>query len=291
MKLKIGLLLVVFGVTTIISNGQNDVNGYKYILVPRKFDFQKEENKHQLNSLTKFLFNKEGFIALFEDEKAPQDLYNNPCLALKAKVYNKSNMFTTKVNIGLIDCRNNEVFTSSEGKSKIKEFKKAYHQATRKAFESVKALDYAYDSNASIQAKVVVEEEDPIIEEVVEKPVVNTPTIEEASKEIDEVKEVVEIEEAIEEKKSEISAKEISEVKIEEKEVISTDVLYAQTKPYGFQLVDSTPKVVYVLQKSSMKDVYILKNNNGIVHKENNKWIAEFYENGALVRKELTIKF
>ena len=68
-------------------------------------------------------------------------------------------------------------------------------------------------------------------------------------------------------------------------------MLYAQAKPFGFQLVDSEPRVVYSMQKTSLKDVYILKNKNGIIHKKNEKWVAEYYENNQLIQKELTIKF
>lgn len=293
MKLKIVLLLIVFGFTTIILNGQNDLNGYKYILVPRKFDFQKVENKHQLNSLTKFLFNKEGFVALFDDEKPPQDLYDNPCLALRAKINNKSNMFTTKVNIGLLNCRNTEIFISSDGKSKVKDFKKAFHQATRKAFESIKSLEYSYDSGASIHSKVTLEKDDPIIEEVIEKPVANIPTEEPKPTEV--IEEIVEKKEVMEKKEMIVEEKpiEIKEdvVKAEDKSTDSSDVLYAQSKPFGFQLVDSTPKVVYILQRSSMKEVFILKLKNGILHKVDEKWIAEYYENGTLIKKEVQIKF
>jgi len=114
MKLKI-LLLVAFCFITIRPEAQNDLNGYKYILVPNKFDFQKKNNQYQLSSLTKFLFNKEGFNVLLEGEKIPQDLYNNPCLGLNVKMVNKSNMFSTKVIIALVNCRDQEVFMSARG--------------------------------------------------------------------------------------------------------------------------------------------------------------------------------
>ena len=131
MKLKTLLLLVAFCFATLYSNAQNDLNGYKYIIVPKKFNFQKTENKYQLSSLTKFLFNKEGFTTLLEGEATPNDLYENPCLGLKAEIQNKSSLFSTKVHIALLDCRSAEVFTSAEGKSKEKEFKKAFHQSIR----------------------------------------------------------------------------------------------------------------------------------------------------------------
>ncbi len=286
MKLKIALLLVTFCFTTIYSNSQNDINGYKYIIVPKKFDFQKTENKYQLSSLTKFLFNKEGFIALLEGEKIPKELYNNPCLGLKAGVQNNSGLLSTKVKIALLDCRNTEIFTTVEGKSKEKDFKKAFHQSVRRAFESVKALNYAYDRRAVIKTKVALTEDDPIIEEVIEEP---SPEIISERKVVKNIKEpIVVVEEVVEESSGQAIVK---DVVVSEEVVSAVEVLYAQSKPYGFQLVDSTPKVTYILQKSSIDELFILKNKSGILHKKNGKWIAEYYENGSLVQKELTIKF
>ncbi len=287
MKLKIVLLLVACCFVAINLDAQTDLNGYKYVLVPKKFDFQKKENQYQLSALTKFLFNKEGFTALFEDEKVPQDLYNNPCLGLKLKMTNKSNMFSTKVYLTLLNCRNVEVHVSSEGKSKVKEFKKAYQQATRGAFESVKSLGYSYDSNATIQAEVVVEKDEPIVKEVLKEPAAEPATSMETIPE-KAVEEVVEVEQVVKEETSKENG--VNEPIVDE--VISnSEVLYAQSKPFGFQLVDSTPKVVYILQKTSLKDVFILKNKSGILHKQNGKWVAEYYENDVLLKKEVSIKF
>ena len=43
------------------SFSQNELNPYKYIIVPKKFNSIKgEEDKYQLNSLTEFLFDKQG---------------------------------------------------------------------------------------------------------------------------------------------------------------------------------------------------------------------------------------
>ena len=47
---------------------QTNLNDYKYVIVPNSFDFLKYEDQYQLNSLTKFLFNKNGFTAIMEDE-------------------------------------------------------------------------------------------------------------------------------------------------------------------------------------------------------------------------------
>lgn len=104
------------------------------VIVPNRYTFQKEDNQYQLNALTKFLLEKQGFKTYMESE-APAELLQNPCDALKADVKNQSNMMTSKVQFILTDCANKTVFTSEIGKSREKEFKKSYQEALRNAFE------------------------------------------------------------------------------------------------------------------------------------------------------------
>ena len=162
---------------------QKSVNSYKYILVPKQFEFQKSADQYQLNSLTKFLFERAGFTVLFTDESFPVDLANNRCLALNASVNNASGMLSTKLTIDLLDCYNAKVFSTKEGRSKEKEYKRAYQESIRNAFEDIDELNYAYDgtsvTNANINedhkaevAKLTVKETVPVVEkkEVPEEP-------------------------------------------------------------------------------------------------------------------------
>jgi hypothetical protein len=71
----------------------------------------------------------------------------------------------------------------------------------------------------------------------------------------------------------------------------SGHTIYAQPISNGFQLVDTTPKVVYTILTTSTVNLYIIKGQNGILYLRNSKWIAEYYENGQLIQKELQIKF
>ena len=72
---------------------------------------------------------------------------------------------------------------------------------------------------------------------------------------------------------------------------MSSENLYAQPIPNGFQLVNTTPEVVYVLLKTGVKDIFLLKDKMGIVYKSAEKWFVEFYQNEMLVTKELKVKF
>lgn len=76
------------------------------------------------------------------------------------------------------------------------------------------------------------------------------------------------------------------------KVIVESDyTIYAQSTSNGFQLVDSSPKIVYTILRTSTKDVFIIKGKNGVIYLKNSKWIAEFYEDGQLIQKELQIKF
>ena len=102
------------------------------VVVPNKFAFLKSDNEYQLNILTKFLIEKQGFKAYMENE-VPAELLNTPCNILRADVKNESNMMTSKLRLVLTDCANKEVFSSEVGKSREKEYKKSYQEALRNA--------------------------------------------------------------------------------------------------------------------------------------------------------------
>ena len=218
---------------------QKNVNSYKYLLVPKQYDFLKSPDQHQLNSLTKFLFEKEGFITLFTDEQYPAELASNSCLGLKVDVDDNSGMFNTKLKINLLDCHNIVVYETKEGRSKLKEYKKAFHEALREAFEEIKDLNYSYDGSLNNEVREVefkdgeirvVENEAKLAEELKEllakskikekeiEPVV-TEEVEKAEEK--EMKPVVEKEveaEKVDEKKMKpVVAKEVE--KVDEKEM------------------------------------------------------------------------
>ena len=282
MRIKKTLVLLL----VIISNsviGQQQINNYKYVTVSKKFDFQKTEDQYQLNSLTKFLLNKEGFETLFDIETKPQELINNACLNLMVRIGNNSNMLTTKLKVELVNCKN-EVVYSGDGRSKLKVYKKAYHEALRKALEPIKNVSYKYNPEL---ISAVTNEKEVIKEEAVKNEEEIPSEVEAVVNESVEFKEAVETVEAVDETV-------VNPTKVEAADKIDaldSDVLYAQRTTTGYQLVDSSPKVVYFLQKSSVVDLFIIKDKNGIVFKKNGKWFIEYYANNELVLKELNIKF
>jgi hypothetical protein len=69
--------------------------------------------------------------------------------------------------------------------------------------------------------------------------------------------------------------------------------LYAQSTATGYQLIDTTPKKVLTLFKTSVPDHFIADNGSahGIVLKKNGTWYFEYYKDDKLMAEKLLIKF
>ena len=282
-----------FLITCFVTMGafaQTNLNSYKYVIVPNKFDFLKEKDQYQLNSLTNFLFNKYGFEALMEGESYPEDLAKNRCLALRSDVIKDSGMFKTKLSIEIKDCNDQVVFTSEVGESREKEYKTAYNQALREAFKSIEALNYKYKPSDKVTSLEV--KESPAKNEVAQE-------IQQLKQEIQNLKkekeaEVVEVEKTAVRTpvvKSEPRPIEDVETIQEGVEQVLSSVLYAQEIQNGFQLVDSSPKVVYRIKQTGANNVFIVENKSAIIYKKGDSWVLEYYLNDTLQQESLNIKF
>ncbi|MDO4879759.1 MAG: hypothetical protein Q3983_00625 [Capnocytophaga sp.] len=107
---------------------------YQYIILPKQFNFQKEVNQYNINTLSKFLLEKKNLQCVWDD-KIPENFAI--CDGLRFNVINKSNLFKTKVIATLSDCKGNIVYTSPEGQSREKDFKKGYNEALREALANI----------------------------------------------------------------------------------------------------------------------------------------------------------
>lgn len=147
-----------------------DLNSYQYVVVPQEFDFQKEPGQYQLNELTKFLLEKQGFKAYLEGEELPGGNALNRCEILRAHVNNDSGLFVTKVQLELRDCNNRQVFISETGRSREKDFQKAFNEALRNAFESLEDLNYQYSgAESTVEVTAIPPKQEEIVEGEVEK--------------------------------------------------------------------------------------------------------------------------
>ena len=133
------------------SAAQENLAAYKYILVPKQYEFQKGPDSYQINSLHKFLFEKAGFETLFTDELYPEDLVKERCLALTSKIVSNPSMFKTRFTVELYDCYNKLVYAGPAGTSKIKDYTKAYNQTLRRAMAELIEAGHVYDPTGSIK--------------------------------------------------------------------------------------------------------------------------------------------
>ncbi len=252
------IFTVSFMLISFYGTAQKDINSYKYIIVPKKFDFSKSEDQYQLNSLTKFLFNKHGYDAYFPDDDFPEDLKNNRCLALTSEVSNeKSTMFKTKLEFILKDCFGVVVMTSQLSQSRFKEYDKAYTEALRGAFKTFQNLNYQYvpkETEVAIVAKTPIVVLDNNAEEVV----LNAELIE---------KKQVPVNQSVD------------------------AVYYAQAINNGFQLVNSEPKIVMILWTTAAKNVFIVKGKSAIVYKDDGFWYYSENDGKLGEKQALSIKF
>lgn len=291
MKTKLlASIVALFVVTSIFA--QTNLNNYKYVIVPTKFDFLKENNQYRLNELAQFLFNKYGFTAVMEGSEYPEDLMIDRCLALRSDAIKDSGMFKTKIKVTLKDCNDRVVYTSQMGESREKEYNTAYNKALREAFTSFETLNYKYEPKKNVvptQPTKVVEDVKSETKEEIEKLRQEIETLKKA-KETAKVQEVVE--EVIETPKVEVAVQEKKEIqpvgRISES---SSDVLYAQAIAIGFQLVDSSPKVIYRIKNTGLNNVFLVEGKNALIYKNGDDWMLEHYENETLKQEKLNIKF
>lgn len=263
--------LILLSLLSFSAYSQNTINNYKYVIVPERFSFLKENDQYSLNSLTKGLLEDKGFTVYFDNE-LPSEVANNKCQALNADVLEDSGMFTTNLTLLLKDCQGNVLFKSKEGKSREKEFGLAYRMALRDAFASLNKVSYVANTgstNQPAQATAVTTTLEAAVKPTGAQTSQPTPSTTTAPA-------------------SEASAKST---------VVATNqpagTLYAQAIANGHQLIDTTPKIVLTLLKTSEENYFIANSPtaNGIVLKKNGDWFFEYYKDGQLVTEKLLIKF
>lgn len=240
--------LFIFTLFTLTGYSQNTINAYKYILVPERFDFAKEDNQYGLNTTTKLLLEQKGFVAFVGNEALPPALAANKCNALRAEIVQKKSFFIIGVTLLLKDCQGNIIFKSKDGKSREKDWQTGYDEALKDAFSSLNDVSYKYDSTILTQTQQVP-----------------APAAVPPSMPVSEKSPVPDM----------------------------TGTLYAQVTPNGYQLIDTTPKKVLTLLKTSLQDYFIAEagSANGIVFKRDGGWVFEYYESDKLVSRKLEIKF
>lgn len=261
------LLFLLF--ISVSGYAQNTINNYKFVLVPERYSFLKQTDQYKLNTLTKRLLEEKGFTVYFDNSELPNEIAGNKCSALNVDVTEKNSMLSTKLTLTLKDCKGNVVFKSKEGKSREKEYDISYNLALRDAFTSLDEVKYAYTPAAA-------NTDQPIA--AATTPVAATTTA--ATAAVTTATATVAVSQTV----AKAAIPEATQV---------AGTLYAQPTANGYQLIDTTPKKVLTLFKTSSEDHFIADNGsaNGIVFKRNDTWFFEYYKNGKLTAEKLLIKF
>ncbi|MEC8724229.1 MAG: hypothetical protein VXX60_04385 [Bacteroidota bacterium] len=164
-------LIAIFVASQTLLIAQTNLDQYKYVSVPNRFDFMKSSDQFQISSLAKFLLTKNKFTVLENLEKYPADLAANQCLLLNLNVEQIKGFLKTKLEVQFLNCKNQVVFKSDIGMSREKDFKTAYHQALRAAFSSVSEANYKFNETVD---KVPTNEKPISVKRAVSTPMQDT---------------------------------------------------------------------------------------------------------------------
>jgi hypothetical protein len=143
MKFLAPFFIGIFFCTQVLT-AQKTIHNYAYVVIPDQLSFQKIPGEYQLNELLKFLFEKEGITVFLDTEKIPRELMMLDCGGLKLKGQKESTMLKIKTSFTLSNCYNEIVFTSEQGVSRQKEYKKGYQESIRNSFKSFSEVEYKY---------------------------------------------------------------------------------------------------------------------------------------------------
>ena len=277
-------LFCLFFTASLLSFSQTSINDFKYVSVPESYSFLKLKDQYQLNSLTIFLFEKNKFTVLNSFQNYPSDLAQNRCLLLKSDVISKKGFLKTKLQLVLTDCRDNIVFSSEIGQSKLKEYEKAFQEALRGAFVSVGDLNYTYSgaipySTTTSPAIVASETRE---NQVLSSPVSLAPEAPTSPITDIEVKAAAAIVP---------STPPVIVPKISSDENAAVSGLIIKPTNSGFDFVDNiTKKVMYSAQATLFENVYIIEGQSGIMYKRGSAWVREYYEQNKTIIEALNVR-
>lgn len=248
------ILVIALFVTT--WSFAQSVNDYKAVIVPLKYDFMKSENQYRLTTLSKFNLKKAGFEAFYNNEATPKE-FSERCDLLYFDLEKESGFLVTKLFITLKDCNGKIIFQSVTGKSREKDYEAAYTECLNQAFTSLQALNYKYNGSKA------------------------------ASKAVDKsiAEEVVEV--------REVAVEKVAVTEEENHADTAVKFLYAQPVVNGYQLVDSTPKVVMKLFKTMSPSCYIAKKgeDQGVLIAKGADWLFQYYKDENLISEKIAVKF
>lgn len=228
------------------------INDYKYVIVPKKFAFQKQPDKYKLNTLTKGIFEKYGFIVYYDTDVIPDEVTNFNCNKLYANVENEGGFMMTNVLLTLTDCRKNVLF-SGKGKSREKEANVAYNLALRDAAKAFDAVNYKYNGTVISTEKTIVK------------------TINDGSSVKQEIV-----------TPNPTPANIPGAVTLFAQPIANGYQLVDQTPKVVFKIYNTSSQDIFMAEKDQVK---------GTLFNKGGTWTFEYYNNGKLVTETYNIKF
>lgn len=282
------LTLILSG--TLFTTAQEQLNAYKYIIVPKNFDAFKKENQYQTSTLIKFLLVQNGLNAVYDDE-LPEDLNHNRCMGLLVDLLDDSSMFSTRITATFADCKSVEVYRTQQGSSKEKEYKTAYNESLRMAFNSLKDFAYTYDPPDGAEEPVTVSFRDDV-KKMEPEPVAQTEDVklveQEATPEQQRYKNLEPLPSDMVKQEPPASVERPGEIPGG-----ASDTWYAQPIQNGYQLVDNMPKVRLKIFTTSLPNVFIAMQDKGtgLLYLEGSRWFLEYYQGDERKVEEIKIKF
>lgn len=244
-----------------ILNAQ--LNDYKYIVVPIKFQDLNHPNQFQTSTLIKYHMSQKGFNVIY-DNAVPEDLQQNRCLALYTDLIDTSTMFRTKISIALKDCKGEVKFKTIEVQTKNKDLDEGYKEVIALASDYFEGMTHNYTPQNTSSNKVVKTTD--------------------LSKNKDNATGV---------DSSDIYVAPTLNKRAINGTVREKETLYAKPVENGFQLLDENNAVRYQLENTSVENVFMVnqENLNGVVLKKENKWFLEYKDAKEKVIQELQIIF
>jgi hypothetical protein len=245
------------------------INDYKAVVIPMKFEFQKSDNQYRLQTKTKVNLQTAGMTGFYSVESIPAE-FNDRCSLLYVDVVDEKAFLATKLSVVFKDCSGKVIYQSPAGKSKEKEFDAAYTEALFEAFKYVNELHYKYNGGSSNTSSISTNFTPSSTLAVPSTPVVPI------------AKPVV---------TSSVSNVPVNNVNSSSDS--NLNVLYAQPTSFGYQLIDSEPKVVMKIYKTSNPASFMAKKGDvqGALVSKENQWFFEYYQNDNLISEKVNVKF
>lgn len=243
-------LVFVFVLFTSFCFGQN-INNYRAVIVPLKFDFIQKNNQYRLCTLSKINLINAGFTVFYANEILPKE-YNDRCELLYYDIVKEKAFLATKFHVEFKDCSGNLIYKSETSYTKEKDTELAYSKALDGAFESIYKLNYKYEKIVITTPEVALKNEVVSVVPVVSSPV-STAVIE----------------------------KSVSNLVYAQATPNGYQLVDASPKVV-YKLYKTSRSDLYIATKGNSQGVFIQKDN---------QWYFDYYENEQLISEKVAVKF